>query len=128
MTGKLLILDDDLDILNMLELLLASDDLQVHTESESGAALKYVLAERPNVAIFDINMPGRSGLEVLREAKQIDPGLAVVMTTAYKTTQNAIEAMKCGAYDYMTKPFDIKRLKATVLKALESNMLNRKVR
>ncbi|MGA7829260.1 MAG: sigma-54 dependent transcriptional regulator, partial [Geobacteraceae bacterium] len=79
-------------------------------------------------AILDICLPKKSGLEVLREIKAIDPGLSVIMTTGYRTTQNAIEAMKHGAYEYLTKPFDIEKMKEVCRKALECNLLNRKVR
>jgi len=80
------------------------------------------------VAILDICLPKKSGLEVLQEIKRIDAGLSVIMTTGYRTTQNAIEAMKHGAYEYLTKPFDIEKMKNVVDKALECNLLNRKVR
>lgn len=128
MTAKLLILDDDHDILLMLKAIFAGDEFELLLESDSESALRRVLAERPNVAIMDISLPVKSGIEVLREAKKIDPGLAVIMATGYKTTQNAIEAMKYGAFDYVTKPFDLNKLKTAVRKALECNLLSRKVR
>jgi DNA-binding NtrC family response regulator len=102
--------------------------MELFLESESDTALRRIAAEHPNVAILDINLPGKSGLEVLKEAKKIDPGLAVIMTTGFGTTQTAIEAMKLGAYDYITKPFDIKKMHTIVTKALECNLLSRKVR
>lgn len=128
MKSKLLILDDDHSILQMLKNVFESEEMEVLLESDADTAVKRVLVERPHVAIVDISLPKKSGLEVLREIKKIDPGLAVIMTTGYKTTQNAIEAMKHGAYDYMTKPFDIKKLKSIIEKALATNLLHRKVR
>src|ERR1035437_8736998 len=128
MTAKLLILDDDLDILLMLKAVFAGEEFELLLESDGESALRRVAADRPNVAIMDISLPGKSGIEVLKEAKKIDPGLAVIMATGYKTTQNAIEAMKHGASDTVTKPFDIMRLRAAVGKALECNLLSRKVR
>ncbi len=128
MKAKLLILDDDHAILQMLKTAFSGDEMELFLESDSETALRRILTERPNVAIIDISLPVKSGLEVLLEAKKIDPGLSVIMTTGYKTTQNAIEAMKNGAYDYITKPFDLKKLKASVSKALECNLLTRKVR
>jgi DNA-binding NtrC family response regulator len=104
------------------------EEIELFLESDGDAALRRIAVERPNVAILDINLPGKSGLEVLKEAKKIDPGLAVIMTTGYGTTQTAIEAMKLGAYDYLTKPFDIKKMQSIVNKALECNLLSRKVR
>jgi len=127
MKYKLLILDDDQSILEMMQSVFP-DEIELFLETESDAALRRIAAERPNVAILDINLPGKSGLEVLKEAKKIDPGLAVIMATGYGTTQTAIEAMKLGAYDYVTKPFDIKKMQSVVNKALECNLLSRKVR
>jgi two-component system, NtrC family, nitrogen regulation response regulator GlnG len=127
MKYKLLILDDEQSILQLLKNVF-QEEMELFLESESAAALRRIAAEHPNVAIFDISLPGKSGLEVLKEAKKIDPGLAVIMTTGYGTTQTAIEAMQLGAYDYLTKPFDVKKLHAIVNKALECNLLSRKVR
>ena len=127
MKYKLLILDDEQDILQMLKSCF-KEDVDLFLETESDAALRCIAAERPNVAIIDINLQGKSGLEVLKEAKKIDPGLAVIIATGFGTTQTAIEAMKLGAYDYLTKPFDIKKMQGVVSKALECNLLSRKVR
>ena len=127
MKYKLLILDDEQNILQMLKPCF-QEDVELFLETESEVALRRIAVERPNVAILDINLPGKSGLEVLKEAKKIDPGLAVIMATGFGTTQTAIEAMKLGAYDYLTKPFDIKKMQAIVNKALECNHLSRKVR
>lgn len=128
MKPKLLIVDDDLDILKMLQTAFAGDDMEVVLQTDSSTALQRIVSDRPNVAIFDINMPGKSGLDLLLEAKKVDSALAIIITSGQKTTQNAIEAMKRGAYDYMTKPLDLKKLKTNVQKALECNLLNRKVR
>ncbi|GAM09379.1 acetoacetate metabolism regulatory protein AtoC [Geobacter sp. OR-1] len=128
MKHGILILDDDVSILQMLKTNLLNEDLQIHLETDSESAIKCVLTEHPSVAIIDINLPNKSGFEVLQQIKKIDPGLSVIMATAHNTTQNAIEAMKFGAYDYVTKPFDFRKLKSTVQKALECNLLNKKVR
>lgn len=127
MKYKLLILDDNQSILDLLKEVF-QEDMDLLLENDGNAALRRIAAERPNVAILDMSLPGKSGLEVLKEAKKIDPGLAVIMTTGFGTTQTAIEAMQRGAYDYLIKPFDIKKLKSIVNKALECNLLSRKVR
>ena len=128
MKPKLMVVDDDLDMLMMLQTAFGSDEFDVITESDSTAALQRIQSERPNAAIFNIQMPHTSGLDLLVDAKKIDSALAVIIISGNKTTQNAIEAMKRGAYDYMTKPLDLKKLKINVLKAVECNLLNRKVR
>jgi two-component system nitrogen regulation response regulator GlnG len=128
MKSKLLILDDDPSILELLRNVFEDDAMEILLESDADSAIQRVRDEHPNVAILDICLPKKSGLEVLREIKKIDSGLSVIMTTGFQTTQNAIEAMKHGAYDYLTKPFQIQKIKSIVLSALECNLLNRKVR
>jgi DNA-binding NtrC family response regulator len=128
MKTKLLILDDDEAILQLLAAVFEDEEMDVFLESDSESAVSRVVSDHPNVAILDICLPKKSGLEVLQEIKRLDPGLSVIMTTGYRTTQNAIEAMKHGAYEYLTKPFDIVKLKDVVHKAMECNLLNRKVR
>src|SRR6266581_2280724 len=100
MKAKLLILDDDIAILQMLESVFSNDEFDLLLESNGEAALRRIMADRPNVAIMDICLQSKNGLEVLKEAKKIDMGLAVIMTTGFATTQYAIEAMKYGAYDF----------------------------
>jgi DNA-binding NtrC family response regulator len=128
MKSKLLILDDDLTILELLRTVFEDDATDILLECDGDSAIQRVREEHPNVAILDICLPKKSGLEVLQEIKKIDPGLSVIMTTGFRTTQNAIEAMKHGAYDYLTKPFEIQKIKTIVQQALECNLLNRKVR
>ena len=128
MASKLLIVDDDTEILELLKTVFAGSDMDVVLEKSGESSLRRIAAERPNVAIVDIGLPDKNGLELLKEAKKIDPGLAVIMTTGFGTTQSAIEAMKLGAYDYLTKPIDIRKLRTVVGKAFECNLLSRKVR
>ena len=128
MKQKILILDDDAAILEFLKSILSGDDRELLLESDGNSALRRIRTDRPNVAIVDINLPKISGLDVLREAKKIDPGLSVIITTGYSSTQFAIEAMKYGAYDYLTKPFDNNKMISAVQKAFECNLLSRKVR
>jgi DNA-binding NtrC family response regulator len=80
------------------------------------------------VALVDISLPKRSGLEVLSELKEIDPRICVIMMTGHLTTQNVIEAMKHGAFDYLTKPLNLKQLEALVNKAFQTNFLTRGIR
>ncbi len=128
MKPKILVLDDDAVILEMFKGIYAEQDVELLLECEGDSALRRIRTDRPNVAIMDINLPNISGLEVLKEAKKFDQGLSVIITTGYSSTQYAIEAMKYGAYDYLTKPFDVKRMKIAVQKAIECNLSNRKDR
>jgi two-component system nitrogen regulation response regulator GlnG len=128
MKSKLLILDDDLSILELLNAVFEDEGMDILLQSDCDSAIECVRDEHPNVAILDICLPKKSGLDVLQEIKKIDPGLSVIMTTGFRTTRNAIEAMKHGAYDYLTKPFEIEKIKMIVGKALECNLMSRKVR
>jgi len=128
MQAKLLLIDDDPLILKLLNETFADRDFQIFQATESQAGLKIIHEQRPNVAIIDIMLPDKSGLELLREIKQIDLGITVIMTTGQNTTRNAIDAMRLGAYDYLTKPFSIKTLTDIVDKGIASNLLSRKVR
>ena len=77
----------------------------------------------PDLIIMDIKMPGRNGIDVLKEIKSIDPKSLVIIMTAYGTTETAIEAMKYGAFDYILKPFPIPQMKGLVEKALSLRKL-----
>jgi DNA-binding NtrC family response regulator len=128
MSKKLLILDDDPDILDVLREFFESDDLELLLENDGESALERIKRERPNVALIDVNLPNKSGIDVLREIKTIDPRICVIIMTGNMTTQNAIEAMKYGAYDYLTKPLDMNRLETVLNKAFQSSLLTREIR
>ena len=127
MKSLLLVIEDEPAILQMMKQLFESADLELILEADGSNAEKIVTTRHPNVAIIDISLPGRSGIEILKSIKGIDSGISVIMTSGYSSTQYTIEAMKCGAYDYLTKPLDISKLRQVVSKALECNQLNRKV-
>src|SRR5512136_2320001 len=116
--SKILILDNDTDIPRMLHHSFPATDFVL--EAKADTALRRISAERPNVAIIGHNLPGKSGLEVLRDAKKIDPGLSVIMVTEKANQdQEAIESMKLGAFDYLTKPISSRMLHSVVTKVLE---------
>jgi DNA-binding NtrC family response regulator len=127
MKTRLLIIDDDPAILQMMKLAFEGEGMEVMLEASGESAERIVASWHPNAAIIDISLPGRTGLEILAAVKKVDAGIAIIMTTGHASTQNAIESMKSGAYDYLAKPFDMARLKAVVAKALECNLLSRKV-
>ncbi len=127
MKTKLLVMDDDLPILSLFETVFSTVDTTLFLEKSYDGALQCIARQKPNVAVLDICLPEKSGLDLLQEAKRIDPNLAVIMITGQNTTQNAIDAMKLGAYDFLIKPFNLSRLKRAVQKALDNNLLSRKV-
>jgi DNA-binding NtrC family response regulator len=128
MAKKLLILDDNLDVLEALKEFFEADNLELLLENDSEAAIERVKKEHPHVALIDITLPKKSGLDVLREIKEIDPRICVIIMTGNLTTQNAIEAMKHGAYDYLTKPLNLNQLENIISKAFQCSMLTRGIR
>ncbi len=103
---KILIVDDELIMRESLAGWLERDGHKVVTASSGEEALVILEGSRFDILLIDIKMEGMSGLEVLRQVKENDPDVAVVMITAYGSISTAIEAMKKGAYDYLLKPFD----------------------
>jgi len=118
----LLIVDDDKSIRYSLKRMLEGS-FAILTAQNGEEALQRVRESAPDLILMDIKMPGRSGIEVLKEIKQIDPKSLVILMTAYGTTETAIEAMKHGAFDYIVKPFPIPRMKELVEKALSLRKL-----
>ena len=86
-------------------------------------ALKAVQNEIFDLVISDVKMPGMDGIDVLKAVKEVSPDTMVIMITAYATAETAVEAMKLGAYDYITKPFKVDEIKLIIQKALEKRFL-----
>ena len=106
---RVLIVDDEPLILEVLsEHFKASYDIE--TALNGADALGAVLRERPDVVLLDINMPRMNGVEVLKDIKQIDESIAVIMVTANEQVALAAEALKSGAFGYVPKPFDFRYL------------------
>jgi DNA-binding NtrC family response regulator len=112
-----LIVDDDKSIRYSLKRMLEGE-FSVLTAQNGDEALAHMGESSPDLIIMDIKMPGRSGIEVLKEIKLVDPKSLVILMTAYGTTETAIEAMKFGAFDYILKPFPIPQMKELVQKAI----------
>jgi DNA-binding NtrC family response regulator len=120
MTGtKILIVDDELIMRESLAGWLERDGHDVQTAVSGEAALDRLKESRYDILFLDIKMEGISGLEVLKQVKENDPDVAVVMITAYGSISSAIEAMKNGAYDYLLKPFDPNELGVLIEKITE---------
>jgi DNA-binding NtrC family response regulator len=129
--GSILLADDEEGILKTLGRALREDGHQV-TATTSAAEAARLLSERPfDVLVVDHRMPGRTGLELIRDLAAAVPEAErpqVLMMTAHATVENAIEAMKLGAYDYLQKPFEVDELLVAVRRALEHQSLSRQHR
>ena len=122
-SGSILIVDDETSLLEFLSVLCSGEGLSVTTARSVREAREQLAERTPDLVLCDMMMPDGNGLELLREIKGGDSRTSVVMMTAYTSTKNAIDAMKLGAYDYVSKPFDIDELKAVLERALEKNRL-----
>ena len=127
---SILIVDDERDLLQLLKRSLEPDlDCRVETASNGNSALKCLGTDVFDLVLADIKMPGMNGLELLEHIKKEMPDLTVVMMTAHGDIEMAVQAMKSGAYDFITKPFDHDALLIRLEKALErSNLLKENLR
>jgi two-component system response regulator PilR (NtrC family) len=115
---KILVVDDDASIRNMLAIVLKSEGYKVTVADSSESALKEMKNQAFELVISDIKMPGISGIELLKKVKMIDTEVPVIMITAFASANDAVEAMKLGAEDYVTKPFNLDELKLIIQKSL----------
>ena len=118
MKAKILVIDDDASLRRVLEYNLQQEGYEVLTASSGDEGLRLFATANPTLVITDMKMPGLDGLQVLKAVKEQSPETLVMIITAYGTVDVAVEAMKLGAYDYITKPFNRDELKLTVGKAL----------
>jgi DNA-binding NtrC family response regulator len=118
--SKILIVDDEARILLLLQSLLKANGHEAVTAKDGQSALDLVKKDETfDLAITDLRMAPMDGMTVLREIKELRPAMPVILLTAYASVETAIEAMKCGAFDYLTKPFKVDELLATVSRAEE---------
>jgi DNA-binding NtrC family response regulator len=127
MSDKILIVDDEASNRNILGQELTHEGYSVMAAGDGREALRKVESSRPDLIILDYMMPDLSGLEVLKELRKRENDTPVVMITAYGTMERAVEAMKEGAYDFITRPFEPDHIALVVRKALERQRLKRGV-
>jgi len=124
---RVLVVDDKDNILNLLRAIL-EDCYDVATAPDAERALLSGATGAPDVVITDIRMPGMDGLALMQAFKRQDPDVEVVLMTAYGTVQKAVEAMKAGAYDYLSKPFEPDEVLLTIGRAVERKQLRTQAR
>jgi DNA-binding NtrC family response regulator len=124
---KILVVDDDLEMCGLLSDVLKGEGFSVIALSDSLEASKILKREEFDAIVTDLKMKGLKGLDLLEEAKKRAPLTPVIIITAFGTIESAIRAMKMGAYDYVTKPFQVDELLLTVEKALENRLLKKEV-
>jgi len=124
---SVLIIDDDIEMLDMLSKVLQKKNYIVETMSDAVKALQRIDEVPFDIIISDIQMPRVNGMEILRRAKDISVDTVVIMITAFGSVDSAVEAMKLGAYDYISKPFNIDEILLTLEKAAKQKMLQKEV-
>jgi two-component system, NtrC family, nitrogen regulation response regulator GlnG len=127
MIKHILVADDEESIRWVLGKALTKQGFKVDLASDGKEALELFQHKNYDMAVLDIKMPGITGLELLRRFQEEKPDLLTVIMTAESTMKNAIEAMKQGAYDYITKPFDLDALDAIILKANKATVVSDQV-
>ncbi|MGH9464426.1 MAG: sigma-54-dependent transcriptional regulator [Thermoanaerobaculia bacterium] len=123
MSAAVLVVDDEPSLLDFLRLLLESEGYEVDTRPSLAEARRHLAEHQPDLVLCDVMMPDGNGLELLEEIRRRPSPPSVIMMTAFTSTRSAIEAMKLGADDYLSKPFDVEELKVVLLKALEKHQL-----
>jgi signal transduction histidine kinase/DNA-binding response OmpR family regulator len=121
--ARLLVVDDEASIADVLHEFLASQGHAVTVAASGEQAVAKLAEARPDVVITDINLPGMSGLDVMREVKRLDPEVAVIVLTGHVSAASAIEALRQGAWDYVTKPFDLEDVQTIVERAVANRRL-----
>ena len=123
----LLIVDDEEGPRQSLRIVF-KDDYNILLADTGGKAVDLVRQHSVDAAVLDIRMSGMSGVELLGKLKEIDPSIEVIMLTAYETIETARQALRLGACDYLTKPFDISTMRAAIANAMERHTLSEEIR
>jgi len=125
---RILVVDDDVSILKVLQMRLESEQYAVVAASEIREAKERIIEGGFDIALLDLKLDGGTGIELMKSLREVDPDLPVIILTAYGTIESAVEAMKEGAYSYLTKPFDYRELLVQIRNGIEKAKLSREVK
>ncbi len=128
MAYSILIVDDEALTLRTISRALEAEGYEIFLAQSGEQALEIAAKEHPDIALLDVVLPGIDGVEVLRQLKRQDSSIVVVMMSAYRVVERAVEAIKLGAYDYLTKPFHVTDMVNTIGRASEVLALRLRVR
>src|SRR6201984_3414129 len=121
---QILVIDDEMGPRESLRMLL-KPDYKVHTADCVEAGIKLLKEKKPDTIVMDIRMPGESGIEGLRRIREIDPHLSVIMLTGFGALETAKEALRLGANDYISKPFDAGEMRQIIDRNVQRTRLQR---
>lgn len=125
MSERLLVVDDQASMREFLEIMLSQEGYEVLVAASGEEAFKMYREERPDLVLTDVKMPGMSGLDLIKEIHALDQAVPVVAITAYSCADDAVLAVREGAYDYLSKPFQVEDLRIVIRNALETRRLRR---
>jgi two-component system response regulator AtoC len=125
--NKVLIVDDEVFVRELLFEFLTKEDYQVILADCGEKAVELIESEPVEVALIDLKMPGIDGTETLKKIKKVNPHTLSIIMTGYPTLESSIEALRCGAYDYVIKPFKLSELKSSIEKALHEYKLRSEI-
>jgi two-component system response regulator AtoC len=112
--ARVLVVDDEPDAVELLREFLTAKGYEVIAASDGEEALRKLKEDRPHLILLDVRMPKMNGLEVLKRVREIDSGVGVIMVTAVNEEETGREALKRGAFDYITKPLDLQYLERSL--------------
>ena len=124
---RLLVVDDDPTILTLIGTIAQAEGFDVATTVTGEAAMKQLREQPSDLVLVDLRMPGITGLDVLRALREASPRVKVVLMTGFGTIDTAVEAVKLGAMDFLTKPFDLPRLRQLLATVREEAEQRREV-
>jgi len=124
---RILIVDDEDQMRELLAKILEKNGYQVTPAADGGSALGLLEKESMDLVVTDVRMPGMDGMEALKAIKELNPDTGVIIMTAFGSIDQAVQAVKEGAHDYISKPFKIDEMLLTIRKALEERRLRREV-
>lgn len=121
--GKILTVDDDVNVQKLLYVALSHLGCEIKSANDAEDAFQFLRAEPFDLVLLDYMLPGLNGIDILRSIREQGFDVEVIMVTAYASVESAVEALRLGAYDYITKPFQIDSIQSTVTRALEKQLL-----
>ena len=125
--GNVLVVDDEKGMLEFLEVILTREGYAPVLAGHGKLALELFDSRDFDVVLQDIRLPGLNGIELLQKMKDSKPRVPVIVMTAFSTWDTAVEAMRCGAYDYIKKPFDTDEIRATLARAFQTKLLTQRI-
>jgi DNA-binding NtrC family response regulator len=125
---KVLVVEDDADIRKILEMFLTGKGFQVKSAENAHVALEMLSQEPIDLILSDVRMPGMSGLELLRQVKERDPDIQLILMSGFSSVKDAVEAIQLGAADYVEKPIDFRRLARVLQTSFEKRQLQHRTR